>query len=151
MTITVDELDILSIQKGQAVTVTLDALTGRSFEGTITEVNTIPANEGGNTKYSATITLKREGLMLGGMNASALIAVEERKDVLLIPAEALAEENGRSVVYTGYDEKTESLTKPVEVETGLSDGKQVQILSGLKVGDIVWYAYYDQLEINLPG
>ena len=151
VTITVDELDILSIQKEQAVTVTLDALTGRSFEGTITEVNTIPANEGGNTKYSATITLKREGLMLGGMNASALIAVEERKDVLLIPAEALAEENGRSVVYTGYDEKTESLTKPVEVETGLSDGKQVQILSGLKVGDIVWYAYYDQLEINLPG
>ena len=152
VTITIDELDILSVRKGQDVTVTLDALTGRSFPGVITKVDTSPVNEGGNTKYSATVVLDREGLMLGGMNASVNIVVEERENVLQIPSEALAEENGRSIVYTGYDEKTGTLTGPVPVETGLSDGLKVQILSGLQEGDTVWYSYYDKLEIaGLPG
>ena len=150
--ITVDELDILCVRKGQEATVTLDALTGRAYSGVITEVNTTPSNEGGNSKYSAVVELARDGYMLGGMNASASITIEEREQVLLIPAAALAEENGSSVVYTGYDSRTETLTGAVTVETGLSDGDQVQILSGLREGDTVWYSYYDTLEIEgLPG
>ena len=147
VTITVDELDILSVQEGQKASVTLDALTGRSFTGIISEVDTTAANEGGNTKYSATIRLEKEGMMLGGMNASVNITIESRENVLLIPSEALIEKNGKSAVYTAYNERTGTLYKPVEVETGLSDGLQVEILSGLKEGDTVWYSYYDKLEI----
>ena len=146
--ITVDELDILYVHTGQQAQVTLDALQGQAFTGTITAVNTIASNEGGNSKYSAVVELERTAYMLGGMNASANITIEERDNVLLIPAEALNELDSRSVVYTAYDAKTETLSAPVAVEIGLSDGKQVQILSGLLEGDSVWYRYYDTLEIQ---
>ena len=147
VTITVDELDILSVRKGQEATVTLDALPGRSFTGAITEVDTTAANEGGNTKYSATVQMEKEGMMLGGMNASVGIIIDSRENVLLIPSEALTERNGKAAVYTGYNERSGELTGLVEVETGLSDGIQVEILTGLKEGDTVWYSYYDKLEI----
>ncbi len=147
ITITVDELDILSVKTGQEATVTLDALSGRSYSGTIREVNTTAANEGGNTKYSAVVEMTRDSQMLGGMNASVTIILDSREDALLIPSEALAEQNGKSVVYMSFDEKTKELSSPVRVETGLSDGIQVQILSGLDEGDVVWYSYYDKLNI----
>ena len=148
VSITLDELDILYVHTGQKAQVTLDALQGQAFTGTITKVNTIASNEGGNSKYSAVVELERNGYMLGGMNASANITVEERDGVLLIPAEALTEQDCRSVVYTAYDSRTETLSSPVTVETGLSDGLQVQILSGLQEGDTVWYGYYDTMEIK---
>ena len=148
VSITVDELDILYVQIGQNVQVTLDALPGQSFTGMIKEVNTAASNDGGNSKYSAVVQLDRTAFMLGGMNASANIVVEERDGVLLIPSSALAEVDGQTVVYTAYDSKTESLSDPATVEIGLSDGNQVQILSGLKEGDTVWYEYYDKLEVE---
>jgi hypothetical protein len=148
VSITVDELDILYVQIGQNVQVTLDALPGQSFTGMIKEVNTAASNDGGNSKYSAVVQLDRTAFMLGGMNASANIVVEERDGVLLIPSSALAEVDGQTVVYTAYDSKTESLSDPAAVEIGLSDGNQVQILSGLKEGDTVWYEYYDKLEVE---
>lgn len=148
VTITVDELDILSVCTGQEATITLDALTGRSFEGVITKVDTTAANEGGNTKYSATVQLEKEGLMLGGMNASVGIIIDSRENVMLIPSEALTETNGKSAVYTSYNERTGELSGLTEVETGLSDGLQVEIRSGLNEGDTVWYSYYDKLVIE---
>ena len=50
--------------------------------------------------------------------------------------------------YTGYDEENELLLNPVEVTLGVSDGKTVEILHGLTVGQTYYYAYYDTLEIS---
>ena len=52
------------------------------------------------------------------------------------------------MVYTAYDSRTETLSDPIAVKTGLSNGLQVQILSGLEEGDTIWYSYYDTLEIQ---
>ena len=151
VSITVDELDILSVHAGQEVQVTLDALPGQAFRGVIIEVNKTASNEGGNSKYSAVVQLERTGTMLGGMNASASIVVEERESALLIPSAALVELDGRTVVYTACDPQTQTLGVPIPVELGLSDGEMVQILSGLSDGDTVWYAYYDKLELKGLG
>ena len=148
ISITVDELDILSVHLGQEVLVTLDALPGQSFAGRITEVNTTASNDGGNSKYSAMVELTRTGSMLEGMNASASITVESVEGVLVLPSAALVEQNGESAVYTAYNEQEGTLSGLVTVETGLSDGETVQILSGLKEGDAVWYRYYDKVEIK---
>ena len=146
--ITVDELDILSVHAGQDVQVTLDALPGQAFSGVITEVSKTASNEGGNSKYSAVVQLERTGMMLGGMNASASIVVEERESVLLIPSAAIVEIEGQTMVYTACDPQTQTLGAPVAVELGLSDGEMAEILSGLAEGDAVWYAYYDKLEVK---
>ena len=142
-TITVDELDILSVEMGQEVTVTVDALPGQSFSGDITAIDTTAVNDGGNTKYAVEITLTRTEKMLGGMNASAKITLLTKEDVLTIPTRALSEGETETVVYTGCDEASETLTGPVPVETGLSDGLRTEILSGLSEGQTIWYEYYD--------
>ena len=40
------------------------------------------------------------------------------------------------------------LTKPVPVETGLSDGEYVEIRSGLTEGKNIYYSYYDTVELS---
>ena len=61
---------------------------------------------------------------------------------------ALAEEGGRTYIYTACDEKNESLLNPVEVTTGISDGENVEILSGLAEGDTYCYYYAGDVQYN---
>lgn len=142
--ITVDELDILSIKKGQDVQITLDALAGQSFDGIITDIGVSGSNSGGNTKYTAEVTIDRAPNMIAGMNATALITLETDEDLPTVPSEALVSEGTRTYVYTSYDSKTGALGNPVDVTTGASDGILTEITSGLKAGDTVWYSYYDK-------
>ena len=142
--ITVDELDILSIKKGQDVQITLDALAGQSFDGVITDIGVSGSNSGGNTKYTAEVTIDRAPNMIAGMNATALITLETDEDLLTVPSEALVSEGTRTYVYTSYDSKDGALGNPVDVTTGASDGILTEITSGLKAGDTVWYSYYDK-------
>lgn len=146
--ITVDEQDIACLHTGQEATITVEALTGQHFPATVTSVSNTGTNEGGNSKFSVRLTLSKSGEMLPGMNASAHLTLDTAQQVLSIPVAALVEEGTRTLVYTGYREKTAALTNPVEVTTGVSDGEYVQILSGLENGDTVFYAYYDTLELS---
>lgn len=147
----VDELDILSLRTGMEVSVTLDALPGQSFRGSITKVGCYGENQGGNTKYTVTVTLPRSEKMLVGMNASVKIVTSTSSQVATIPAAAIQFDAGASWVYTGYDEKKDTLTGKVQVETGLSDGQNVQILSGLEPGDTFYYRYADSIEYSFVG
>ena len=148
ITLTVDELDIARLSIGQAVTVTLDALPGQSFDGEITEIDPNGENSGGSTKYSVTVTLPRTEDMLTGMNAAVRVQLAENDDLLLIPLAAVQEDADGIYVCTGYDKSSDEATKPVAITTGLSDGENVEVLSGLSEGDTVYYRYADTLEYS---
>lgn len=145
----VDEMDILSVHTGQEAEITVDALPGRAFTGTVTAIDPNGKNNGGNSKYTVTITMPRAENMLDGMNAMAVLTVGTTENVLWLPAEALAEQGFKTVVYTGFDAKTGELTGPVEVVTGVSDGDKVEIVSGLEEGQTVWYIAYESAEAAL--
>ena len=156
ISITVDELDVLSVQKGSEAKLTIDAFPGREYAGTVTDLSRKATNSGGNSKYTAEITFDREDTMLPGMNASSLITVSTAENVLMLPAKSLTEDGLRTLVYTTYDEKTGLLGGEKEVTTGVSDGENVQILSGISEGDTVYYAYEDSIELEslfggMPG
>ena len=151
ISITVDELDILSISRGDRAIVTIDALPGRAFEGLVTGVNTGSSNSGGNSKYLAEITIPREEEFLAGMNASGLITLQTYRDVIVVPSAALSELNGRTVIYTDYNKDTMTLLEPVEVETGVSDGDMVQIISGLEAGESCWYTWYENDAVGVSS
>ncbi len=87
--------------------------------------------------------LPESGDMLPGMSASASISLGTSGQVLCVPVAALGKEGGQDVVYTGCDEDSGSLTDPVAVTTGVSDGEYVQLFSGLEEGGEVYYAWYD--------
>ena len=146
--IQVDELDIRTLETGMEATVTLDALPGSSFTGAITSINPSGENSGGNTKYTVTVTLPRDGKMLSGMNASVKITTGVSGTVPTVPAAAVVFDAGKSWLYTGYNEKTDTLTDPVEIQTGLSDGSLVELLSGLSEGSSFYYRYADSIEYS---
>lgn len=146
--IQVDELDIRTLETGMEATVTLDALPGSSFTGAITSINPYGENSGGNTKYTVTVTLPRDEKMLPGMNASVKITTGVSGTVPTVPAAAVVFDAGKSWLYTGYNEKTDTLTDPVEIQTGLSDGSLVELLSGLSEGSSFYYRYADSIEYS---
>lgn len=146
--VSVDELDIRSLAVGQSVSVTFDALPGQGVEGEITAIDPTGENDGGSTKYSVTVSVPRSEDMLTGMTASVRRAVEERDDTVVIPAAALNEDASSVFVYTGYDKRSDELTDPVYVTTGLSDGESVEILSGISDGDGYCYRYADTIKYS---
>lgn len=151
--ITVDEMDILSIQAGQEAEVTVNALKGQTFSGEVTAVNLNGTNSGGSSKYEAVITLDRSDDMLSGMNVSVQILLETKENILVIPENALTETDTGVYVYTTYDEKSDTLGGLTEVTTGVSDGTYVEILSGLTEGSTYWYrcldvVNYDKAALN---
>ena len=146
--ITVDELDICALKPGMTAEVKINALGGEKFTAAITSISNTGTNNGGNSKFMVELTMERRENMLVGMNASANLVLNTTEDALTVPAEALVEDGTRTLVYTGYDEENACLTGPVEVITGVSDGKSIQILEGLSDGDTYYYAYYDTLEIS---
>ena len=145
VTIKVDELDILQYALGMEADISVDALPGNTYTGTVTAIGGIGTNEGGNSKFDVELTLDREPDMLNGMNASVVVH-KSTSSALLIPIAALNDSGSKTTVYTAYDQKTGQLLAPVEVTTGISDGENVEILSGLEEGQLVWYSYYGDSE-----
>lgn len=149
--IQVDELDILSLQVGMAAKVSLDALPGQEFTGSVTKINAYGVNSGGNTKYTVTVTIPREKSMLSGMNASVKITTAQSQPLPTVPAEAIVFGGGKSWLYTAYDEKTDTLSCLTEIQTGISDGSLVELRSGLEEGTTFYYRYADTIEYSFVG
>ena len=149
--VVVDELDITSVAVGQEAEITVDALPGRAYTGVVQQVDPNGKNNGGNTKYTVTISIPRDEKMLNGMNATAILTVGVTDEVLTLPAAALTQKGRRTLVYTGYDPAAETLLDPVEIVTGVSDGVTVEILEGLTEGQTVYYAYYESDPFAISG
>ncbi len=141
--ISVDELDILTLKSGLEAQITLDAMKGQSFTGSIARISNEGTNDGGNTKFTVTVVFPREANMLDGMNASVKVVTETRVAAVAIPTAALVEQGGKTYVYTTYAAESDTLGGLTEVETGASDGEQTEILSGLEAGAPFHYRYAD--------
>lgn len=140
VSVSVDESDINSVKVGQTAEVTVSALSDTdSYDGKITDVSSSSTSSSDSSvKYTVEITIDKEDGMLEGMSASCVITVEEADDTILIPSAAISESGGQTYVYTSK-ESDGTLSGKTTVSTGLSNGSQVQITSGLEEGDTVYY------------
>ena len=136
--VSVDELDINSVEIGQEAAVTFDAIEDKEFTGEVTEIGNTASVNGGVTKYTVSVSVPKDEEMKQGMNASATITIENRENVITIPVNALQEKGNKVFVYTEKDEDG-NLSGETEVTTGLSDGTTVEITEGLSEGDTVYY------------
>ena len=150
VTISVDESDILSLELGQTVTVSVSSVSEDSFEGTLTEINRTSSSSG---TYSAVIELEKAEGMLSGMTASVSVRIEGVDDAILIPIEALHKTSDGAYVYTSYNEEYQEYGGKVDVVTGLENSTYVEIKSGLNVGDVVYYTEQESGFSfgNMPG
>lgn len=147
--INIDELDIGKVMVGQSVAITADALEGQTFKGHVDKVNingssgtSTTGTSSGVTTYPVTVVIDDPGALLPGMNVTADILVEEAKNVLSIPVDAV--QRGNTVLIPGagaFDENGQladvSKLQSVPVTLGRNDEDYIEVLSGLNEGDTV--------------
>lgn len=142
-------LDTEELEKLGALQIKVGNILALGYDesGTLVSV-TVYSNSGGSTKYSVTVTLPCTEDMLTGMNAAVRVQLAENGGLLLIPLAAVQEDADGIYVCTGYDKSSSEAAYPVAITTGLSDGENVEVLSGLSEGDTVYYRYADTLEYS---
>ena len=145
MTMSIDELDISSVEVGQEVQITADAVEGQTYTGVVTEVSVAGTTSGGITTYPVTVRIDETDGLLPGMNVDAEIVISSADDVLAIPSAAV--NRGDTVLITAdspsaanaLDQEAPEGYVYVSVETGVSDDSYIEITSGLQEGDTVAY------------
>ena len=139
----IHELDISKVSVGQTVEVTVDALDGAVFYGTVDKININGTTVGGVTSYPVTVSVDGEGQLLPGMNVSAEIVAETIGNVLSISIDAVSRGNVVTIADEGAlseDGLTiadTSKLREITVTVGSSNDSYVEIIDGLSEGDIV--------------
>lgn len=139
ISIGVDETDILALELDQEAEITVSSVSEEVFAGTVTEISKVAVTTTGVPQYSAVVTLDRAEGMLAGMTAEVDVKIEGVENALIIPLEALHQTSTVSYVYTSYDEETKQYGGMVEVTIGMQNDEYVEILTGLREGDTVYY------------
>jgi len=136
LTIDADELDIDAVAIGQTANVTLDAYPGETFEATVTHISRIGEESGTITTYPVEVTLSYDERLLEGMNGSAIILTSKQENVPVLPVDMINEDSAGAYVTV----KTASgAYERRDITTGLSDGTNAEVTSGLVAGDVIWY------------
>lgn len=134
LTLSVDELDIISVQPGQRVNIAVDALEDVMLTGVVEKIAPLGNTQTSVTTYDVYVQLTGEidSRVLGGMNVTGEIVISGAENALTIPTEALKREDARWCVTMADGEVR-------MVEIGVMTDEKVQILSGLSEGERVVY------------
>lgn len=139
-----NQIDVAKIVLGQKVSLTLDALPGKSYTGKVTRIAPASMQPKGKDievfPIEATIDGTPEGVR-PGMTADLRVHLEVKTNVVALPIEAVVrdKDTGKSHVTRVLDgEKKGTLkTEKIEVKLGAKNDRQVEITDGIKDGDRV--------------
>lgn len=131
----VDETDIAQVKINQKAIITLDAYPNNPIEGKVSHLAYDATLTNNVTTYEVDVIPNQiPDFMRSGMTSNVSIEVDGKKDVLLIPKSTLiADEEGTGVLTKNGDKKTFAA-----IQTGLDDGKFIEVVSGLTENDIVY-------------
>jgi multidrug efflux pump subunit AcrA (membrane-fusion protein) len=128
----VPEPDVPFIKKGVPVTLTVDALPGKTYSGACARFTT-ELDPKTRTMRTEIDIPNRDGLLRPGMFGRVSLGLERRKDALTVPASALLTEGGKTYVYIVENGRA----RRMEVRTGFDDGVRVEVTGGLTGGEQV--------------
>lgn len=131
----VDELDLTNVNPGAIATVRLDAFPAVEIHGSVVATAPMATDQGGATVFPTTIAvdIPDDLDVRPGMNADVTIVTDERENVPLIPQGAVRTVGERAFVdVVENGDRTER-----EVILGYRSGNQVEVVSGLSIGDRV--------------
>jgi len=131
----VDETDIGLIRLRLPARILLDAYPGESVPASVGALAYESKTVSNVTTYTVDVVPVRiPALMRSGMTATVTFLISAKDDVLRVPTHALHDDGGqKSVLVPGVD----GVPREQAVETGLSDGRQTEVISGLSEGDKV--------------
>jgi HlyD family secretion protein len=135
----VGETELPDLRVGQEGAVIFDAMPGRPYPIRIAAIGLSPETEQGviiykiKTVITGDLSDTSKPQPAPGMNGSATIVTQMKPDVVAVPASVIRSRGTEKVIEVVVDGRTE--LRPVE--TGLTDGENIEIVNGLKAGDII--------------
>ncbi len=139
------EVLLAQIRRGQNVQVTTDALPGKAFDATVDAVD--PHVDAAGRALSLRARLANpNGKLRPGMFARVRLILSEKREALVVPEEALVPQGADQFVFRVVDGNAQQ----VKVTTGVRRAARVEILGGLKAGDVVVTAGQLKLREGVP-
>ncbi|MGE5676148.1 MAG: efflux RND transporter periplasmic adaptor subunit [Mycobacterium leprae] len=130
----VDELDIANVKAGEKANITLDALPGKKYTGTVLKVNPEGVFKNDIATFTVTVSVDSPVGLMAGMNANVEVVVSNRTNVLWVPSQAVKVSGGQATVQVEGPNQ-QPVTKNIQI--GLRTLQQTEIASGLNEGDQV--------------
>ena len=139
----VDEVDVGELLHKQRVRpallarITVESVDDRIFQGEVVRITPLGLEDSnGIVTFEVRITVNNpDKLLLANMTANSMIVLEEKKDVVLVSQGALISEDGKR--YALIYEPATGRSRRQEVGTGISDGSQIEITSGLQPDQLI--------------
>ena len=128
----IPEMEVPFIKSGLPVKVVVEELPAAKIEGTVTRFSHA-LDEATKTMLAEIELPNADGDLRPGMYANVRITVERKPEALVLPSDAVLIERGRTSVFTVAENKARRIT----VKTGFNDNGSVEILDGVKMGDLV--------------
>jgi HlyD family secretion protein len=131
----ISEVDINSVAVDQPVTITFDAVQGKTYTGKVSQINQAGDNKSGAVNFTVTVQLTdADNLVKPGMTAAVTISVKEVKDALLVPNRAVRVIDSKRKVYILKNGQPVA----VEVRLGATSDTNSEVVGGdLKEGDLI--------------
>jgi membrane fusion protein, multidrug efflux system len=123
----VNEEDIPRVKVGQRTLLRSEGFRGSTLDASVAEIT--PMGDPQTKTFRVFLSLPDETPLLIGMSVEANIVTQEKKDVLLLPAEAILQDH----VFTIVDGRL----KRNKVATGLRGARMIEITGGIGEGDRV--------------
>ena len=134
-TVAITLLGMISLSRlkiGQAASISVDALAGRSFPAIVKLVS--PTVDAATATFKVTLEVNDpKGDLKPGMFSRVGIVFERRSETLTIPRIALLDTDGTSNVFVVSSGKAEQRA----IKTGLSNRHMIQVIEGLRDGETV--------------
>lgn len=132
----IDETEVGSLVEGMPLTITIGALSDLRFDATLEYISPKAVENNGANQFEvkAAVAVSSDRMIRSGYSANAEIVLEEVRQVLSVPESALEYEGEETFVYV---KDAEGAWQRRTVETGLSNGLDIEVKSGLAQNDIV--------------
>jgi len=137
--VNLDETEVVKITKETPVRVTIDALEKTRFESSITSIGVVAKMDGsGYAMYPVKISIKptKDAILRTGYEGTITFISKQKENVVMVPLLSVGRDGITNFVNV---KKEEGTTEKRDVVTGFTDGKNVEISSGIKEGEIVVY------------
>ena len=137
----VDETDIGRLHAGMPVVLTIGAMQGTVLQATLEYISPKAADVNGIIMFEvkAAAKIPESVFVRAGYSANASIVTDSREGVLTLPESTIQFEEGKPCVYilTSPEESPEQTFEKRDVTLGLSDGVNIEIVSGVTETDKV--------------
>jgi len=134
--VSINEVDATSVQSGQKVSMTFDAIDGLTLTGKVEQVSTVGTNSSGVVTYPATISFDSiDAKVKPGMSLTATITTDVQQNVLMVVNSAVKTSTDGTSSYVLLMQNGKPVSQTVKV--GKSNDTDTEITNGLNEGDTV--------------